>query len=236
MRLLSTSTYLTMSECKFTMTSVSNFPALNQFFFTLALVFLFSLGTNRLMAQESTTKSTTKPSIDLTPLESGSVLTQFDFVIEKSNKFEDTRVVKTFWLTRLKTHVADTLRTVNKKLAEVQKSLVKKQSEIDSLKVNIASINAGLTLATTEKDSMKLFGALVNKSLYQTIVWLVIIGLSLILLVLGVLFKRSNSITIQTKTDLEDLKLEFDSHRKRALERESQLSRKHLDELNRLKR
>jgi hypothetical protein len=188
------------------------------------------------MAQESTTKPTSKPSIDLTPLESGSVLTQFDFIIEKSNKFEDTRVVKTFWLTRLKTHVADTLRTVNKKLVEAQKINLKKQSEIDSLKAGIASVNEGLTVATSEKDSMKLFGAMINKNLYQTIVWLVIIGLSLILIILGVLFKRSNSITVQTRTDLEEIKLEFDAHRKRALERESQLSRKHLDELNKLKR
>jgi hypothetical protein len=197
----------------------------------LTLIF-FSLGPNGLFAQESTTKTP----IDMTPLESGTVVNQFDFVLEKSSKFEDTRVVKTFWLTRLKAHVTDSLKTVNRKFSESQKILQKRQFQIDSLKTCISNINTGLISVTNEKDSMKLLGILINKNLYQTIVWIVIIGLLLILIILGILFKRSNSITVQTKTDLEELKLEFETHRKRALDREAQLSRKHLDEILKLKK
>ena len=144
--------------------------------------------------------------------------------------------MKAFWLSKLKGHVMDTLRTVNRKLSDANKIISKKQLEIDSLKASVSSINAGLTLVTNERDSMQLFGILINKNLYKTIIWLVIIGLTLLLVILGVLFKRSNSITIETKTDLEDLKEEFESHRKRSLEREAQLSRKHLDEIIKLKK
>lgn len=195
-------------------------------------IILFSHTTNCLLAQEPVVKA----KIDLTPLESGSISTQLDFVIEKSNKYEDNRVVKSFWLTKLKAHVVDTLRTVNRKLSDANKIITKKQLEIDSLKANVSSINAGLTQVTNERDSMQLFGLLINKNLYKTIIWLIIIGLAILLVILGVLFKRSNSITIEIKTDLEELKEEFESHRKRALEREAQLSRKHLDEIIKLKK
>lgn len=197
-----------------------------------ACIILFSQATTSLFAQESSEKA----KIDLTPLESGSISAQLDFIIEKSNKYEDTRVIKGFWLTRLRAHVVDTLRTVNRKLNESQKIISKKQVEIDSLKASVSNINAGLATVTNEKDSIKLFGVLINKNLYQTIMWLVIIGLTLLLIILGFLFKRSNSVTIQTKTDLEELKEEFENHRKRALEREAQLSRKHLDEIIKLKK
>lgn len=200
--------------------------------FCLATFILLSQITNSLFAQEPIVKA----KIDLTPLESGSIPTQLDFIIEKSNKYEDTRVVKAFWLAKLKAHVVDTLRTVNRKLSDANKIILKKQLEIDSLKASVSSINAGLTLVTNERDSMQLFGILINKNLYKTIIWLVIIGLTLLLVILGVLFKRSNSITIETKTDLENLKEEFESHRKRSLEREAQLSRKHLDEIIKLKK
>ena len=238
MRLLYSSDYLRKDACAILTTSNSNSMMdhfyLAKFLFCLVCIFLFSLSSNPVYAQEPV--AVVKPSIDLTPLETGSVVTQFDFVLEKSSKFEDTRVVKTFWLIRLKAHVTDTLRTMNRKFAEIQKTVTKKQSEIDSLKTGITAVSAGLSVATSEKNSMKLFGLFINKSLYQTVVWLVIIGLSLIVLIVAVLFKRSNSITVQTKTDLEELREEFDAHRKRALEREAQLSRKHLDELNKLKK
>jgi uncharacterized coiled-coil protein SlyX len=236
MKLLYLSDY---SEKKYRFVSITeNYNSITNHFFSykiflfLTCVCLFSFVSSGILAQEPVPK----PSIDLTPLETGSVVTQFDFVLEKSSKFEDTRVVKTFWLTRLKAHVTDTLRTMNRKFAEVQKTVNKKQTQIDSLKAGLTVMSAGLSAATSEKDSMKLFGMFVNKNLYQTIVWMVIIGLSLIILIIGVLFKRSNSITVQTKTDLEELKQEFEAHRKRALEREAQLSRKHLDEINKLKR
>lgn len=195
-------------------------------------IILFSQTANCLLAQEPVVKA----KLDLTPLESGSISTQLDFVIEKSNKYEDNRVVKSFWLTKLKTHILDTLRTVNRKLSDANKIITKKQLEIDSLKASVSSINAGLTQVTNERDSMQLFGLLINKNLYKTIIWLIIIGLAILLVILGVLFKRSNSITIEIKTDLEELKEEFESHRKRALEREAQLSRKHLDEIIKLKK
>ncbi len=212
--------------------SSSSHSKTRKLLFCLASIILFSQITNCLFAQEPIVKA----KLDLTPLESGSISSQLDFIIEKSNKYEDTRVVKAFWLTKLKAHVMDTLRTVNRKLSDANKIISKKQLEIDSLKASVSSINAGLTLVTNERDSMKLFGILINKNLYQTIIWLVIIGLTLLLVILGVLFKRSNSITVETKTDLEDLKEEFESHRKRSLEREAQLSRKHLDEIIKLKK
>ncbi len=210
----------------------ANFKSLH----LLVIISIITLGFFQTSCIINAQEPVQKIRIDLTPLETGSVATQFDFVLDKSSKFEDSRVVKAFWLTRLKAHVVDTIKTGNKKLSEAQKTIVKNQLTIDSLQASIISINTDLATINSEKNSMKLFGVLIHKNIYNTIIWLIISGLVVLLVILSVLFKRSNSVTTQAKTDLEELKEEYETHRKRALDREAQLSRKHLDEIIKLKK
>lgn len=175
-------------------------------------------------------------SLSLAPLNEGSVATQFNFVMEKSSKYEDSRVIKSFWLVRLKSHVLDTLKAKEKELADARRLIAAKEAEIDSLKTGIASAASSLSTISNERDSIRLFGILVNKSVYKSIVWSLIGGLAVLLLIFVVLFRRSNVVTVRVKADLEELKNEFETHRKRALEREAQMSRKHLDEINKMKK
>jgi hypothetical protein len=62
-------------------------------------------------------------------------------------------------------------------------------------------------------------------------VWIIIIGLTFTLVIFILLFKRSNLVTRQTRDDLVEIKNEFESFRKRALEREEGIVRKYHNEL-----
>jgi hypothetical protein len=66
--------------------------------------------------------------------------------------------------------------------------------------------------------------------------WTIIFGLLALLIIILLLYRKNNAVTVQTKQDLLELKNEYEIHRKRALEREEKLARQHLDELNKYKK
>ncbi len=168
-------------------------------------------------------------------LEKGTVENQFNFILEKSSKYEDYKVVKEGWLYVLKAHVMDTVKSLKRGLRESNNTIVAKQSEVDSIKKELASIDEKLTIAVKEKNSLRFLGILMGKGAYNSLMWTIvlILGGGLVLFVL--LFKKSHVVTSQTKKDLQELKDEFEVFRKRALDREEKLSRKYLDDLNKIK-
>jgi uncharacterized membrane-anchored protein YhcB (DUF1043 family) len=166
----------------------------------------------------------------------GTVETQFNFVFDKSYTFEVYKSIRIPWFQSLKAHVLDTLKTLKKDLKTNQIVIQKKDSELDSLKKELTATKQDLETSTREKNSFRLLGVLMSKSAYNSLVWLIILGLSVLLGILLLLFKRNSYVTVQTKKDLTELKDEFESFRKRSLEREEKMARKHLDELNKYKK
>ncbi len=180
--------------------------------FTVMIIFI----SNGLTAQSQETE--TKPSMD-----NGTIESQFEYMISKSSTYEDYKVVKTYWLTKLKSHVTDSLNAVKKDLITTKKIVKAKNIEIDSLQSNIRNTNDKLTIAIREKNALQLLGIKINKTAYNSIMWLITGTLAVFLLIFLALYKRSNSITVQIKKDLRETKEDFEAHRKRAREREEKL-------------
>jgi hypothetical protein len=220
-------------------------------FFSITLFALFSLSTfaqttetstevkAEVKKQEVTTQEVTKPKAK-TPvvrkpsksyLDEGSIKEQFDYMMSKSNRYEDYKVVKKSSLDKFQSNVTDSLNFVKKNLLD-SKSLVSTQNtEISSLKKELQTAKDQLEETVKSKDSMGLLGMQLPKSTYNTIMWVLIL---ISLLVAGIcffLFKRSHVITVETKDTLEDVRVEFDTHRKNALVREQKLARKLQDEV-----
>lgn len=168
-------------------------------------------------------------------LDRGPIEAQFNEVITKSSRYQDFKVVKETWLNTLRSHVNDTIANLKRQLNDARKLTATHQGKVDSLNNQLSSVNTELTQVHGEKDSMKFLFFSVGKDTYNRIVWTFVGILIIALLVFILLFKRSSSIINQAKADLEEKKQEFDAFRKRALERESQLSRNYLNELNKYK-
>lgn len=168
-------------------------------------------------------------------VDNGSVEDRFNFVIRESNTFENSKIVKTWWLTHLKAHVLDTIKSLSSEIKDLQNSVGTKTSRYDSLNVELQNTHEKLTKAINEKDSIAFIGIPMNKHAYNSLLWTIISGLLVLLVIFIFMFKRSNYVTVQTKKDLEDLKVEFEAFRKRALEREEKLVRKHHDEIQKYK-
>lgn len=168
-------------------------------------------------------------------LETGTIQNQFDYIITKSNRYEEYKVVKDTWLRTLKSHVLDTLKNIKQDLRETQTLESANRSEIKTLKTELDNTNEKLSMAIEEKNSINFIGTSMTKGSYNSLMWTIILGLFVTLAVFVFLFKRSNSVTSETKKTLNETKDEFESFRRRTVDREAKIVRELHDEMNKLK-
>jgi len=199
-----------------------------KYFKTLFLTTLCILSFTTLIAQETTEK-------DKLSLNEGSIDNQFEFVIQRSNNYQEYKVVKKNWLYTLKAHTLDSLKAIHKDLADTQAIVDKQALEITELKSNLTNTKDTLDKTNLEKDSMALFGMQMSKGGYNVLMWSIIGGLFALLLLFIYKFKNSNAITKQAKKSLAETEEEFEEHRRTALEREQKVRRQLQDEINKQK-
>ncbi len=169
-------------------------------------------------------------------IDTGSVKNQFDYLINKSNRYQKYKVVEITWLSKLKSNVADSLRTSaieisdNYAIINIQKDTIKSlKASLDTSKNTIASLNS-------EKQHISFLGMQASKPFFKTLVFS-IIGILIFLLVIFITkFKQSYGIIKEVELNLKETEAEFETHRKRALEREQKVMRKLQDELNKQKK
>ena len=160
---------------------------------------------------------------------------QFKDAIEKSNRFEDYKVVKIYKLNNLRKNVFDSIAALEETITTSQNEINTQAQEIQNLKAALDKTNADLAISREKEDGISLFGNLLKKSTYNTllfsIIGLLIAGLAFVFFK----FKNSNAITKEARLKLADTETEFEGHRQRSLEREQQLRRKLQDEINKQK-
>lgn len=152
-------------------------------------------------------------------------------VIDKSNRYEEYKVVKIYKLNNLKKNVEDSIASIKKDLENAQGTIALQKSEIDTLTQSMSSLQTELNTSIENQDGINLFGALINKTTYKITMWGIIGILVFVVLYLLFKFKNSNVITKAAKLKLTETDEEFETHRQQALEREQQLRRKLQDEI-----
>jgi len=117
-------------------------------------------------------------------------------------------------------------KAISDTIAELKKEVIENESQVkvmlDELNSNIKEteeIQSKLTRSIQLENSISVLGVDVNRSVYSFSMYILIIGVLLISGLLFLLYKRSNRITQRTKKDLEELKEEFELHKKNSLDR-----------------
>lgn len=185
--------------------------------------------------QTLSTNAQTKPEEDKLSLNKGTIDNQFEFVIRRSNNYQEYKVVKKDWLYSLKAHTLDSLKAVHKNLSDTQNIVDSQAKEISNLKSNLNTTKNTLDETNVEKNNMALFGMQMSKTSYNILLWSIIGGLFALLLFFIYKFKNSNLVTRGAKKALAEIKDEFEEHRKIALEREQKVRRQLQDEINKQK-
>jgi len=192
------------------------------------IAFLMFFLIQGLAAQETKETKKTKKTNPL--IEGGTLKEQFQFLVTKTEKFQDYQIIRRSLIFKLESNIQDTIKTLQSDITSLNEKVSELNTNLENLQSELKDTREKLNTATKEKDSLRLFGILITKSAYYAIVITIIVALIIALLVVFILFKRSNAITVKTKETLSTTQEEFERHRKWALEKEQKLARELLKE------
>lgn len=170
-------------------------------------------------------------------IENSSVYGQFTKVVDGSNKYTDERgqrykVVKIEKLTVLQKNVLDTIASFKKSILEKNSQIGTQATHIKSLENTLSTSENNLTASKEKENGILLFGILMSKASYNTIMWSIIGTLLLGLIMFILKFKKSNAITKEAKQKLAETEKEFEDYRQKKLEELQKTRRKLQDEIN----
>jgi peptidoglycan hydrolase CwlO-like protein len=165
-------------------------------------------------------------------LESGTIESQFDYIIEKSSSFKEFQLIRRSSILKVKNNALDSVKNLRKELIEVEKQINPLQEKITNLQHEVTTLNKNLTAVADQKDSILFLGKDFDKTTYSTMVWSIIGLLILLLIFVTIRLKGSSSTTHRTKKEFEKIESEFDEFRKKSLKKEQEIMRKLQDEIN----
>ena len=194
----------------------------NYFYFFLLLL------TNVALSQEPNPESNSA-SID------GTLANQFDYVIQKSNNFQEYKVVKRDYLMLLKKNSIDSVGRFKNELVSLKSQFSNHASIVAQLKDTLKATNEELTTLKTAQDNVSLFGSPISKTNYNIVMWGIVIVLFLILIVFLFQLKSAKAIAHEVKNNVEKIEEEFEDYKHKALEKEQKLGRQLQDEINKHK-
>ena len=179
------------------------------------------------VAQEENQGSIVQPELD-----TGSIENQFDYIITKSSSFKEFQLIRRESILKVKKHALDSLKIVRKELNASNSSKSNQEATVEDLKNKVTSLQNKLDGVVQVKDELTFLGGSCTKSTYNSMVWSIIVVLTIALIFFVLQFKNNYATTKKTKDELNKLEDELDQTKKKALKKEQELMRKLQDELN----
>jgi len=170
-----------------------------------------------------------KQQIDTLP---NTIKNQFLKIYSKGNSWRNFKMVDKAEFVKFQNNILDSVVTIKNEVVKKEKTLSEKEANIISLKSDIDKLQTSLNTSVSKEDSISFFGMLINKKTYNSILWGIIGLLAIALFFFIYKYKNNIATTKQSKLDLTEVETEFESFRKKSLEREQKLRRQLLDETN----
>lgn len=120
--------------------------------------------------------------------------------------------------------LTDTISVLDKEISEKANQIVSLQNELSATNNQLASTKVELDNSIKNQNAIEVFGLNIHKNIYTLFMSLIILALLVFLVILFLLFKRSSKVTARTKKNYEELKHEFEVHKKNALERYTKIN------------
>jgi len=110
----------------------------------------------------------TKAQLDALP---NTVENQFVKTYSKAKKWHEYKMVTKADFLGLKKNVLDSISKLKKNIITQNQLINEKEGTITGLQSEIKAIDENLNIAKEKEDSISLFGSLISKELYNSIVW-----------------------------------------------------------------
>ncbi len=197
----------------------------SQYTSILINIFLYVFISHQAQAQ------TTMPQV----LDTATLEQQLDYMEERMNTYNGYRAVRDDIFLKMNKNSLDSLNTAKREISQLEASLATTQSDMTSLQETLQQTSEDRDLAIKNKNSLSFFGIQMNKALYNSILWIIILALVVMLIILFIMFKRSFVVTRETTKDLEETREEFENYRQQSRERYEKLVVQHHQEVLRIK-
>lgn len=169
-------------------------------------------------------------------LDSASFESQMEYLQERTRIYNGFRAIRDDIFLKMKKNALDSLSKEKLEVARLNSELSERDFQIESLNSDLVRAKNERDQSIRTKDSFSFLGIQVHKGLYNTIMWIIVLGLASLSVILFLLFKRSHAVTVQTKKELENIQESFEEHRKSSREKYEKLVVSHHSEIMKLKR
>jgi hypothetical protein len=165
----------------------------------------------------------------------GTINEQMQFLEDKTRIYENFRAIREDMFQKVSKNILDTLATARQTINGIILQNTLLQNKVDSIQSVLQKSNDNLAEVTRTKNSISLLGIGINKNIYNGLVW------SLLLIMAGLLFfgyrifKKNRIVTLNAIRELEDLRIQFEEHKKKARIERERMSTEHFNELRKLK-
>jgi uncharacterized protein YlxW (UPF0749 family) len=198
---------------------------MRKFIHLFIAVLFFALNTNPAAAQQSA-----KDSLNADP----SLRGQYQSILSKSKNLNGFKVVNPARLNTFWKNVNDSLRTERRQLPALRKQIAEEQKTIADLKAQLSGKESALNSSNQRLDEISFMGISFSKGTYNTMVWTIILVLTLALIII---ILRSAKLLHEAKyrsSLYEEISAEYQSYKVKANEKEKKLARELQDERNKL--
>ncbi|MGX5687329.1 hypothetical protein [Arcticibacter tournemirensis] len=200
----------------------------------LFLSVLMLVNVTSLSAQDTTGKRVTPVTQAPVKLADPSLNGQYRDMLMRSRTQEGYKLVNPFRLTTLWKNTMDTLRAEKRKRIEAEQKLSSGMAGMSAMKDSLSKNKESLDQSLEMVNSISLFGIPVEKTVYNLVMWGLVLLLALALTIIVFLmgkYKREASYRIKL---FEELSSEFQTYKIKANDREKKLARELQDERNKL--
>ena len=159
---------------------------------------------------------------------------QYQEFYEKSNTWEDFKVIKLYRMDEFWSVVSDTIKDKRATISSLNLELDSLNLQVSGLKSTLGQTEEQLVESRAMNESISFLGIQFSKTVYNIIVWAIIGGLIGGLVTVYLMFKQSNITTRKTKKDYDDLEKENQEIRQKARDTQIKLKRELQTALNRL--
>jgi hypothetical protein len=168
-------------------------------------------------------------------LDSATLDAQMEYIHQNTRVYNNFRAIRDDIFLKMKGNVIDTLIEEKLQVAQLNSRLSERNFQIETLNTDLARTKNERDEAIQNKNSLTILGISMNKAVYNSVMWFIILGLAALSIIMFVLFRRSFAVTSQTKNELNAALEEFGQYRKNSREKYEKLVVSHHNEIMKLK-
>jgi len=157
---------------------------------------------------------------------------QYQLMLSKSRSADGNKLINAGRLATFWRNVKDTLNSERKELYNARTKITEQQKSIIDLKELIDGKESALTTSNTKLNEITFLGISFSKSNYNTIVWTLIIALSLALAFIVIRSTKLNHEAKYRSNLYNEISSEFQNYKMKTNDKEKKLARELQDERN----